>query len=85
MTAVSRPFCHTCGTDAGVRDGSQLTAPEAVGLWCRYLGGPIRGVLLGPRLVHAEDARPLPSLQLEAGVALPEKKEMGHCVARCPG
>ena len=27
MTAVFRPFWHGCGTDAGVRDGCQLTAP----------------------------------------------------------
>jgi hypothetical protein len=55
----------------------RLTALEAVGPLRRYLGRPTRGVLLGPRLVHAEDARPLHSLRPEAGVALPEKRKVG--------
>jgi hypothetical protein len=30
MTEVFRPFWHGRGTDASIRDGCQLTAPEAV-------------------------------------------------------
>ena len=52
VTAIIRSFWHACGTDADIRDGCQLTAPEAVG---RLLCCPLRlrrHRLPGPRLVR---------------------------------